>query len=61
MKKVLSDLKKEITKKFGNRCDEYDDQCCVCRMWHAYDIIKSLTIDVDKYFEKKKKQPKFID
>lgn len=39
--RVLRQADNFVLHTFGERCDEYEPECCVCKAWHALDQFKA--------------------
>lgn len=37
-----------ITRLYGERCVDHDDNCCVCVVWDMRDRIEALTAEVER-------------
>jgi len=46
-RELLDELEKIIKEDFGERCEEYEDTCVVCRVWFLLDTLKSY-LDYDE-------------
>lgn len=44
---TLPMTEQQVIDVWGERCDEVDEDCCVCRAWHDWDTTKQTSVLVE--------------